>query len=258
LTLIFLVSVPRRGNALLEWVKLLTAIVSISALLAWVVLPWIYLSGGRPGDDSITFITATSINPALVSAGAAVIFTVSLLIFLYRVEGSKGVLIRFRALPAELITPAARRTLAGMVVIFILIAGLAFGLGAVYGTGQSNFLTPPAGYTPAATIQLSNHALAGEPVYNFALVKPANVSLFFAMDGLTRGPGAISLVGPGGYENIFYTGDEKAGGNFTVHPQNLKLAAGQYQVVLFFPKDPGVLKISQKIDPIDSLQIPGK
>jgi hypothetical protein len=258
LDMIFLLSAPRRGSALLEYVKLLTSVISISSLLAWVVLPWLYLAGERPGDDSITFIINTGIYPPLVSIGAGLIFALGLCVFLGRMEGARGILARLRVKPAEFVTPAARRTLAGLVLVFGVVAGLAFGLGLAFGTSKMSFLIAPTDYTPAATIHLFEHALAGEPVYSFTLEQPSSVSLFFAMNGLTRGPGTISMTGPEGYENIFFKADEKVNGNFTVHPKDLKLAAGQYQVRLTFPQDPGVLEISQKIEMAQPVQAPGK
>lgn len=248
LVMIFLFSAPKRGSALLEYVKLLTSIITISSLLAWVVLPWLYLAGERPGDDSITFIMNSGIYPPLVSLVAGAIFALGVCVLLRRMEGAGGVLARLRAKPAEFVTPAARRTLVGLVLVFIVVGGAAFGLGAAFGTSRPSFLNAPLDYSLAATIQLSERALDDEAVYSFTLEQPSSVSLFFAMKGLTRGPGKISLTGPEGYENIFFTDGEKSAGNFTVHPKDLQLAAGKYQVLVTFPKDPGELKISQKIE----------
>jgi hypothetical protein len=248
LTITFLLCAPLRSNMLVEWLKILSASVSISSLLAWIVLPWIYLTGGRPGDDSITFLMVTGIYPPLVSGAVGLIFTGAAAIFIKRIEGYKGILARFRAQPADLLTPAARKTLAIMVIIFFVVAAVAVGLGAAYGTSKANFLLAPADYTSAATIKLSEHKLENETAYSFTLQNPSSVSLFFAMEGLTRGPGKISLKGPDGYENVFFSADEKASGNFTVHPKNLSLEAGAYQVMLTFPQDRGVLKIYQKVE----------
>jgi hypothetical protein len=248
MTIIFLCSTVRRGNALLEWIKVLTAVITISSLLAWVVLPWIYMAGGRPGDDSITFIINTGIYPPVVSFGAVLLIAGALKVFFDRVEGPKGILSRLQASPANLVAPETRQTLAAMILVFALVTGLAIGLGTAFGTSKSNFLSPPADYTPAATVSLADHRLENEMVYSFSLEQPATVSLFFAMEGLTRGPGKIFLVGPGGYEKVFFMAGDKAGGNFTVHPRNLTLESGPYQVIVTFPQDPGVLKVYSKID----------
>jgi hypothetical protein len=246
--IIFLLSAPRRGNALLEWVKVFVATISITSLLGWVALPWFYLAGVRPSDDSITFIMNTGIAPPLVSAGAASIFAGGLTVFLRQVEGVKGILSRLQAKPTEVLAPGTRRTLATLVVIFVLVAGTSLGLGAVFGTSNTDFLDAPSDYTLVTEIQLDERALSDETVYTFTLEQPASVSLFFSLSGVTRGPGKISLTGPGGYNNIIFTADEKLSGNLTVNPRDLMLESGQYQIILTFPQDPGVLVISQKMN----------
>jgi hypothetical protein len=245
---LWLLATPVRGNAVLEWIKLLASLVSLSSLLAWVALPWVYLAGKPLGDDSVTFILNTGIYPPLVSAGAALVLAGGLVMFLKRVEGLQGVWMRLCAQPAEFVTPAARRTLAVSVVVFSAVAGLALGLGVTFGTSPLSFLSAPADYTQVANISLSERALTTETVCSFTLAQPAKVSLFFAMRGLTRGPAKIVLTGPNGYENIVFTAGEKASGSFVVHPRDLPLDAGLYRVVLTFPQDAGVLVISQKIE----------
>jgi hypothetical protein len=246
--IIFLLSAPRRGNALLEWVKIFVATISITSLLGWVALPWFYLAGARPSDDSITFIVNTGIAPPLVSAGAALIFAGGLTVFLKRVGGVKGILLRLQARPTEILAPGTWRTLATLAVIFILVAGTSFGLGAVFGTSNANFLAAPSDYTLVSEIQLDERDFSDETVYTFTLEQPASVSLFFSLSGVTHGPAKISLTGPDGYNTVIFTADEKLSGNLTVNPRDLMLEAGQYQVVLTFPQDPGVLVISQRMD----------
>jgi len=249
LVVIFLLLAPRRGNALLEWVKVLTAIVTISSLLAWVILPWIYLAGGRPGDDSITFLVNTGLYPPVVSLGALALFLGAWAVFLGRVEGFAGLLERLRALPEAMLTQAARKTLAMMVLVFVLVLGVSLGLGAAFGTATTNFLNAPAEFTPVVTIPLSERERTAEAVYTFSLQQPSSLSLFFAMQGLTKGPLKIALLGPDGAETDFFTAGAEASGNFTVNPRDLALQPGQYQIVLTLPQDPGVLKIYQKIGP---------
>jgi hypothetical protein len=250
LVMILLLGTPRWGDALLEWVKVLTGGMTISSLLAWVVLPWVYLAGGRPGDDSITFLIVTGLYPPIVSGGAALVMAVALAVFLRRMEGPRGLLSRFRTQPADFVSPAVRRTLDVLVIVFLIVAGTTGGLGvlgAIDRIGRS--LGPPDGYHPAAQVLLSDRARSAETVYTFTLEQPASVSLHFAVSGLTHGPAKIGLAGPGGYQETFFMGGGvKAGGTFTVNPRDLKLKAGQYRVVVTFPQDQGVLTISQKIE----------
>jgi hypothetical protein len=247
LVIALLAAAPRRANALMEWVKLLTGIVTISSLLAWVVLPWLYLAGQRPGDDSITFISSSGVHPALVSAGALLLFGAGLALLFRQVEGPPGILLRIRAGPAALTSPASRRTLVVLAAVLAAAAAISVGLGVAFGTSPADFLAIPPGYTRAAEIQLNQHARAGEAAYTFTLENPARVSLFFAVSGLPHGPAEITLQGPGGYRSTFFTAGPEASGSFTVHPRDLPLAAGRYQVLLTFPQGPGVLTIGQQI-----------
>ena len=247
LVIALLAAAPRRANALLEWVKLLTGIVTISSLLAWVVLPWLFLVGQRPGDDSITFISSSGVHPALVSAGALLLFGAGLALLFRQVEGPPGIMLRIRAGPAALTSPASRRTLVVLAAVLAAAAAISVGLGVAFGTSPADFLAIPLGYTRAAEIQLNQHARAGEAAYTFTLENPARVSLFFAVSGLKRGPAEISLHGPAGYRSTFFTAGPEASGSFTVHPRDLPLPAGRYQVLLTFPQGPGLLTIGQKI-----------
>ena len=249
LVVVLLLCLPRRGDAVLEYFKILISVVTISSLLAWVILPWVYLAGARPGDDSITFLANTGIYPPLVSVGVGLLFGLGLAVLIRQTEGLKGIWSRMQASPAEFFTPAARRTLAVLVLAFAVVAAAAFSLGAVFSTSTLDFMNPPADYTQAAIIQLVEHGLDAEPVYTFTLDQPASVSLFFGVTGLTRGPAKIALSGPEGYSSIFFTAGEESSGNFVVNPSDLELAAGQYQIMLTFPQDPGVVVISLKIVP---------
>lgn len=249
LVLVLLLSLPRRGDAVLEYFKILISVVTISSLLAWVILPWVYLAGVRPGDDSITFLATTGVYPPLVSVGVGGLFCLGLAVLIRQTEGLQGIWSRMQANPADFLTPAAKRTMAGLVLACAAVAALAFGLGAVFSTTTLDFLNPPADYTQLAVIQLAEHGLAAEEVYNFTLEQPTSVSLFFGVTGLTRGPAKIALSGPDGYSSVFFTAGEESSGNFVVNPSDLELSAGQFKIVLTFPQDPGVVVISQKIVP---------
>jgi len=249
LLIVLLIVLPRQGNALTESFKMMAAFSTLGSMLPWIALPWLFLAGQRPSDDVVSFLLSSGIYPPVVSAVASLSLAVSLAIFLGKVDGVKGILARMTIGANEFLAPEARRTLAVLVVLFVLVSGLSFGIGAAVNTSTTGISTAPADYTLVATLEFDQRSYVSEGIYQWSLDQSSSVSLFFALDNLTHGPVKIALTGPDGYSNVLFTAGEKITGNVVVHPRDLSLDPGQYQVELTCPQGTSILSIYEKIAP---------
>ncbi len=64
----FILNAPRRGSPALEALKIVASAGVIGSMLAWVIIPLVYASGGAPVNDDVTrFLSLSGINPHLAA-----------------------------------------------------------------------------------------------------------------------------------------------------------------------------------------------
>jgi hypothetical protein len=80
----FILSAPRKGNSTLEWLKVISSLGVINTLVAWIVLPLLYLVGQAPGDDVTSFLNTSHLSPLLVSGAALCAYSLGWMLFLSR------------------------------------------------------------------------------------------------------------------------------------------------------------------------------
>jgi hypothetical protein len=235
--------VPRRANPLLDSLKILTSIGTINTLLAWIFIPFFYLAGRAPGDDSTNFLRLTGIPPLLLSALALLVYIGGWAWMLARIDDWRNIIPRLRAGFGDLQAPGAVRTLVAMgVVSGVVLAALA---GTSLLISQSNSTWAPAGYTPVLDVDLAHSSFTAAPVYDFTLIEPGQVSLYFVINDIRSGPLKLELSGPGDDHPTFaqFFDREVSIGRATVHPQDLELVPGDYQVLLTAPENPGSIQL---------------
>jgi hypothetical protein len=128
--LVFILAVPKRTNFALESIKLAGTMMFLSTLLAWVVLPLVYLSGDFPPDDVTDFLIHSGAVPLGVTIAALGAYAGGWLLFMRKIDGLRHEVGQLRGSQAELFTPEVRRTLwicFGIVIAGILIAFAANG-----------------------------------------------------------------------------------------------------------------------------------
>lgn len=122
--LVFILIVPKRTNFALESIKLAATMVFLSTLLAWIILPSVYLSGQFPRDDVTDFLMQSG-TPALgLAAAALTAYIGGWILFARKIDGVRDEIVQLRNPQGEVFTPEVRTTL--WIVLGTLIAcGLA-------------------------------------------------------------------------------------------------------------------------------------
>ncbi|MHB1132238.1 MAG: hypothetical protein ACYC4L_07580 [Chloroflexota bacterium] len=240
---------PRHLDAAASWLRLIGSLTVVNTLLAWVVIPFLYMQGHTPGDDATNFLTRTQAPPLLVAGVALAFYLGGWALFLRRAGRPGEIAASLRREAEELGTPAARSTVRAVAAAGAVVVALSLGLN-VYLERMSPLGTPP-GYTHAATVDLAQADYADEAVHRFTLEADASVSLYFVIRTQQAGTALaeIALAGPAGYRATFL----KFGGGFgvgraTVHPRALQLGPGDYEVRYTFPRTPGRIDLFQKME----------
>lgn len=236
---------PRRVETLLGWFRLLFFMGAVNALLAWIVIPVLVLLGNTVSDDSASFISITGLPPLLVSGAALLVYLACWLVFLRRTGGFRAAAELVRSPAFDLRSPQTRKSLGGLAAAGAVTGALILAMTLAF---PDQSYQAPAGYQKVAELQFSSQPVKDEAIYRFTLAQPGSVSFFFSLSGIQGGPIQIRLTGPDGYENVFfYILDSQAKiGQGSVHPQNIPLKAGEYQVVVTFLSTQGRMRVYVK------------
>ena len=130
---VFVLAVPVKPNPLLGWLRLVLSMGVLNSLLAWIIIPVLYLSGRSPADDSATFVSATKIPPLLLSAAVLIVYVGGWALFLRRSGYVQGLRDTISSASGDFTSAAARRTLLVMSAILAAIAMTAALSGAFVG-----------------------------------------------------------------------------------------------------------------------------
>ncbi len=248
---VFILLVPRIGNPVLEWLKALLTLIVLGSLLAWIVIPFLYMAGQTPADDSTSFLSLSGSPPLLVSGAALLVFCGGWALFLGRAGGARGLIARLRGPAVDPLGDASRQTLLRLVAVGGILAAVPGGVSVF--AGGSAHLSAPEGYTSAAKIDFTQSGFSDASIYRFHLDQPVSASVFFHLKNINGTPVEISLTGPGGYHNTFlnFGPDVKNNqiGEASVHPKDLSLEQGDYDIRITFPQTPGTLEAFIQLDP---------
>lgn len=242
-----LLASPREVSPLLSWLRTVGSLAVINSLLAWIVLPLLYLQGHALGDDSINFLRYTNAPPLLASAAALTVYLSAWALFFRRAGSPRALLTNLPREAAYMLAPASVSSLRGLLAVGVVGAALA-GATSLY-LARTNPLALPPGYSPAGTVDLSQRAYADEVVHRFTLEREATANLLFVLQNVTSGPMEIVMTGPAGYHAAFLRlpNSEEVIGRATVHPRDLRLPKGDYEIRFTFPRVPGKITIATKV-----------
>ncbi|MGB7537953.1 MAG: hypothetical protein WBM17_05405 [Anaerolineales bacterium] len=122
--LVFILVVPKRTNFALESVKLAATMMFLSTLLAWVILPLVYVSGEFPRDDVTDFLIHSGAAPLGVTIAALGAYIGGWLLFFRKIDGVRQEVKQLRVPQAAVFTSEVRTTLwicLGILLVCILI-----------------------------------------------------------------------------------------------------------------------------------------
>jgi hypothetical protein len=234
----FLALSPRRGEPLFEWFKLVGSLVVINSLLAWIVIPFLFMAGRPPADDSASFLMNSGAPPLLVAAVALGVYVYGWVLALHRTGGLAGLRERLHQTVVSTAGGArvggSPRTLLGFGVALLGIVLASAAIQQFYPfTGA---LAAPQGYEPAFQADYVNGPPESHVLYSFTLPAASEVSLFFALEDVERGPARITLAGANGYQNTFLRAPaDYQTAESTVHPQRIPLPPGDYWIEVELP-----------------------
>lgn len=252
---LYVVLVPSSRNATLELARVAGSLGVLNSLLAWIIIPVLYLNGQAPGDDVTNFLDRTGAPPLLLSILAGAAYLAGWALLLSGRGGLRQSVRRLRSGEVDMLAPNSVRALRYVVVATVAIAAIAAGL-TLYSTGANPGEAPP-GYVQVAYVDLSQRALTNETVYTLALEEPGEVRFYFVLEN-THEPVELALSGPDGSRSTFLKlGEDGVIGRATVHPDPLELERGEYRVEATLPRTDGSLSVFVKTVPRAATQPAG-
>lgn len=226
-TLLFVLLGRSGGEPLLMMLRWIGGISVLGSTLPWVVLPLIYLGGGRPADDVINFLNRSGLPPLLVALGFAALVAGGVGLI---VAGRKQVLALrewLRGAEAPLANPATRRTLAVMLALTFALAG-----GLLLVNGGSQAASVPAEYRLVAQTDLSQADPAGVVIYAFDRAEAGPLGVYLVARNVRTDILDVTLTGPEGWSFVVLHGEGYSTPEDRSNPAWGKLPAGHYELVL--------------------------
>ena len=225
--LAFLLLSRRSHEPLLAALRWVGGVCVLGSTLPWVVLPLVYLGGGRPADDVTSFLEYSGLPPLAAALSFAAL-----------VAAGVGLILRGRARLIELRdwlrsgepplnNPATRRSLA---VMLLLAAALGGGL-ALVNSGEQAAAAPPD-YQLAAEFDLKNASMDGTVLYSFEQAETGPLGIYVLTTGVRTGYLDVSLNGPDGMAFSILHGEDFTADEERSNPAWAELPAGHYELVL--------------------------
>lgn len=233
---------PRKGSFILETLKLLSTMVVVNTLLAWIVLPVLFLFGRAPSDDVTNFLNYSQMPPLLLSFTALVLYANCWMYFLFRIDGFRNELLMFGTTEMNSVDGQTRRTIGIMTGIMAVCALLVLVMNNPAAGNRSDRLSPPQGFTRAAQIDLSVRPYSAESIAWFKLEQRSSAGVFVVVDNIDTTYFDLSVAGADGYQSTVLHGEgynaSQDGGLW-----EKQLPPGTYQLVLTSNQSPGTATV---------------
>ena len=244
---IFISLVPCKSNFTLEALKLISSMAVVNTLLAWIVLPILFLLQKAPPDDVTNFLRHSQIPPLLLIFTASVLYAGGWMLFLSKINGLRNELLLFSATDQTQLTAGIRRTIPAMASLMVFGVIVVFTLNGLAGKNSLNKFSPPQGFTPIAQLDLSAQAYPSTTLTQFTLDEPTYVGIFIVVKEINTTYFDLSITGADGYSSIVLHGEGyNAFQDGGLWEENLP--AGTYQVVLTSHQSPGTASVYIKTE----------
>jgi hypothetical protein len=230
--MVLILALPKKGSPLVQWTKFISTAGILCSLLAWIVIPLLYLQDRAPfGDDVTKFLFNTGLPPLGVAFGSLALFAGGWLLFAARIEGLRnglGVLFKSNAKTVAI----WRLALMGGLISLVLV-----------GSGiLINFTHLPAGYYLASAFELSRRDVQAESIARFEQAVAGNSQIYLSISGIHTRYIDVSLVPLQGDPLPLLHGED-----FFSETSNSRfqfnLPAGTYDIILTSRRSPGILKV---------------
>lgn len=247
LVMLYLLASPKPEEPVLGWFQLILFMGTVNSLLAWIAIPVLVLLGQTPSDDSYNFLKTTGLHPLIVTGAALLIYLGCWVAYLRRSGGFRALIEPLRSAQLNLRQPVTQKNLRALAALGVLIVSITVALTSAM---PDRTFEIPAGYQQVAEMSFSSGPLDDVVLYRFTLREPSSVSFFLRMRDVKGGPAKIRLTGPNGYGNTFFQ-DNAADlniGQASVHPQDVVLEPGDYEIRVSFPRSAGQVTAAVKIE----------
>ncbi len=239
---IFISSVPRKTNFTLEALKVFSSMTVVNTLLAWIILPVLFLIGKAPSDDVTNFLRYSHISPFLLIFAAIILYAGGWKLFLSKIDGVRNEFLLLTTADRPSVTGGARATIPSMIIIMACFVVLTFAVNGLAAKSMLDKNSPPQDFVPVAQIDLSTLAYPGETLAEFSIEKSAYVGVFIAVRNINTTYIDLRVTGPDGYSSIVLHGEGfNAFQDGGLWEENL--APGDYQIVLTSHQSPGTVSV---------------
>jgi|WetSurMetagenome_2_1015567.scaffolds.fasta_scaffold61395_4 hypothetical protein len=228
---IFISLVPHKGSFILEILKLISSMVVVNTLLAWIVLPILFLFGRAPSDDVTNFLNFSQMPPLLLSFTALVLYANCWLFFLSRIDGFRNELLMFSTTKINKLDGGTRTTVGVMTSIMAGCAILVFTLNLQAAGNLSARFSPPQGFARVVEIDLSARPYSSETVAWFTLDETSSAGVFIVVRNIDTTYFDLSVAGPdGSHSTVLHGEGYSASQDGGLWEKNLP--SGTYRLVL--------------------------
>jgi hypothetical protein len=225
--------------------KLLASMMVLNTLLAWVMIPALYIIGNAPASDDVThFLQSSGVPPLLLALVAVILYVLGWAYFLSRTEARRNEFLLFRTTDRGTILSGAQKSIPILTGILGFCVVLAFLLNNTAAALPDRF-SPPAGFQSIAKIDLTTRAYSFESLARFTLDEPANVGVFIAVHDTNTTYFDLCIIGSNGYSSVILHGEGyRADQDGGLWEENLP--PGIYQVMLTSDQSSGTASVFLK------------
>jgi hypothetical protein len=244
---IFISLVPRKASFTLEVLKLLSSMVVVNTLLAWIMLSILFFLQKAPPDDVTNFLRHSQMPPLLLTFTAILLYAGGWILFLSKIDGLRNELLLFSTTDREELLTRTPKTLPALTGIMAFCIVSAIALNGFAGRNSINRFAPPQNFVQVAQIDLSKQAYPSETLAQFTVDEPTYVGVFLVIRDINTTYFDLSVTGAHGFSSTVVHGE----GYNVVQDGGLweqNLSAGTYQVVLTSHQSPGSVSVYIKTD----------
>ena len=249
--LIFMIAVPKRANYALEIIKIVSSLMFLSTLLAWVFVPVLVWQGRMVnGDDVANFLNHSGVHPLWVIGAALLAFGAGWRLFAAKIDGLRREIDLFRTANEDIWTPAVSKTTYSLIGIFFLCGLVAFSAnGFRLAAPDRDPFQPPAGYRLVKTIDLSQGEWTQAVIYAFTLDNAGSAGIYLLVENVNSDLFEVRLTGPDSYNRLIVHAEGYTARQDNPHLEEI-LPPGQYQCLLTSQSSSGGPVVICQRDPI--------
>ena len=244
---IFISLVPRKGSFMLESLKLISSMVVVNTLLAWILLPILFVFGKAPSDDVTNFLNYSRMPPLLLSFTALLLYANCWMFFLSRIDGFRNELLIFSTTEINKLDGATRKTIGIMTGIMAVCVFLIIALNVQAAGNPNGRFFPPQGFAKVAEINLSTRPYSSETIARFTLDQNSSAGVFIVVKDINTTYFDLSVASPDASRSTVLHGEgyraSQDGGLW-----EKTLPSGTYRLVLTSNQSAGTASIYLKRD----------